>query len=302
MSKLYAVARGRIPGIYPTWDICRRQIHKFPNARFKAFFSHQEAEAFIREHAGPSLLIPDETKREEKELTPSSCGRCKNSLESQVAPALRLRLNTPMKKTKFQIKAEKKRLAPAQTKRLVKTFAPSSIVCWTDGSCLSNPGGPGGAAALLQVPLHLQSVLETKLARDFTPSSSEAGLAALRLATANEFSVCESLPTCTNNVAELTGVSLALQLVNALDRVVPITTCPIHIMTDSQYTQKVLSGEWQSHANLNLVKEIKKRVKERSNKGNTIEYHWVRGHCDIRENQLVDDMAGKAAIKAQKKM
>jgi len=46
-SKFYAVAVGRQPGIYSTWDECQSQVKGHSNARFKSFSSVEEAESFI---------------------------------------------------------------------------------------------------------------------------------------------------------------------------------------------------------------------------------------------------------------
>lgn len=36
-SKIYAVRKGRVPGIYFTWDDCKAQTDGFPGAKFKSF-------------------------------------------------------------------------------------------------------------------------------------------------------------------------------------------------------------------------------------------------------------------------
>lgn len=46
-KKYYAVAKGRTPGIYLTWDDCKKQVEHFPGAVYKSFPSVQEAEQFI---------------------------------------------------------------------------------------------------------------------------------------------------------------------------------------------------------------------------------------------------------------
>lgn len=46
-KKYYAVAKGRTPGIYFTWEDCRKQIHEYTGAEFKGFTTIQEAEQFI---------------------------------------------------------------------------------------------------------------------------------------------------------------------------------------------------------------------------------------------------------------
>lgn len=46
-KKYYAVVKGRTPGIYFTWEDCRKQIHEYPGAEFKGFSTIEEAEQFI---------------------------------------------------------------------------------------------------------------------------------------------------------------------------------------------------------------------------------------------------------------
>lgn len=47
MSKYYAVAVGRTPGIYTTWDEARRQVDRFSDAKYKSFTTRAEAERYI---------------------------------------------------------------------------------------------------------------------------------------------------------------------------------------------------------------------------------------------------------------
>lgn len=47
--KYYAVRIGRNPGIYHTWDECKRETMGFKGASFKKFSTSEDAEAFINE-------------------------------------------------------------------------------------------------------------------------------------------------------------------------------------------------------------------------------------------------------------
>lgn len=47
MSKFYAVARGRQPGIYSSWDEAKAQVNGYPRALYKSFKTQTDAEAFI---------------------------------------------------------------------------------------------------------------------------------------------------------------------------------------------------------------------------------------------------------------
>eukprot|EP00947_MAST-08B_sp_MAST-8B-sp1_P006150 g6150.t1 len=46
----YAVARGRQPGIYTTWNDCKAQTDGFTGAIFKGFFSEADAQQFLAEN------------------------------------------------------------------------------------------------------------------------------------------------------------------------------------------------------------------------------------------------------------
>lgn len=46
--KFYGVRNGRIPGIYSSWNECKKQIDKFPNAIFKSFPTEKEAQDYVQ--------------------------------------------------------------------------------------------------------------------------------------------------------------------------------------------------------------------------------------------------------------
>jgi ribonuclease HI len=46
-KKYYAVAKGRTPGIYDTWDECKEQVYHFSGAVYKSFSTLEEAQEFI---------------------------------------------------------------------------------------------------------------------------------------------------------------------------------------------------------------------------------------------------------------
>ena len=45
--KYYAVKEGRVPGIYLSWDDCKKQVMGYSGAVYKSFSSETEAKAFI---------------------------------------------------------------------------------------------------------------------------------------------------------------------------------------------------------------------------------------------------------------
>lgn len=44
--KFYAVKKGKVPGIYTSWEACKSMVHGFPGAVYKSFPTREEAEAF----------------------------------------------------------------------------------------------------------------------------------------------------------------------------------------------------------------------------------------------------------------
>ena len=45
-KKYYAVQKGRVPGVYLTWDECKKQVDGFSGAAFKSFSTMEEARQF----------------------------------------------------------------------------------------------------------------------------------------------------------------------------------------------------------------------------------------------------------------
>ena len=48
-GKFYAVKKGKVPGIYTSWDACKSMVHGFPGAVYKGFATRAEAEQFLGE-------------------------------------------------------------------------------------------------------------------------------------------------------------------------------------------------------------------------------------------------------------
>lgn len=46
-SKFYAVRKGKTPGIYESWEACKRNVDGYPGAQYKSFKTRKEAEQFV---------------------------------------------------------------------------------------------------------------------------------------------------------------------------------------------------------------------------------------------------------------
>jgi ribonuclease HI len=60
MKKLYAVKKGRKPGIYRSWEECNAQVCRFSKGEYKSFKTYEEAVAFMEGknfEVGPKPLV-----------------------------------------------------------------------------------------------------------------------------------------------------------------------------------------------------------------------------------------------------
>jgi len=56
--KFYGVRRGRTPGVFTSWDACRKQVIKFSSAEYKSFPTREEASAYV---SGTENIMDDTT-------------------------------------------------------------------------------------------------------------------------------------------------------------------------------------------------------------------------------------------------
>ncbi len=63
-KKYYVVKKGITPGIYLTWDDCKKMVDGYPGAVYKGFATLAEAEAFLNGSAGVAVPVSNaETKK-----------------------------------------------------------------------------------------------------------------------------------------------------------------------------------------------------------------------------------------------
>lgn len=58
--KFYAVRKGSRPGIYQTWEECKRQVHGFAGAEYKSFGTPEEARRYLEGGADAAAAGPSE--------------------------------------------------------------------------------------------------------------------------------------------------------------------------------------------------------------------------------------------------
>ena len=131
------------------------------------------------------------------------------------------------------------------------------FVAYTDGSCLDNPDGPSGFAAVI-----------------------------LAEASGRIWEMAEHLPSSTNNRAEWSGLATAV-LFSPPDS-------HLLVYTDSQYVLNVALGRWKRRANLDLWQAWDEL---RRTHPLDLELEWVRGHSADPGNERADALATQAAFR-----
>lgn len=154
------------------------------------------------------------------------------------------------------VPSKAERSAERKTAAAAKALAPGAVPAgaWTvyaDGACSGNPG-PAGLGIVLVAP-------DGKMQDGF-----------------------EYLGTATNNVAELTAILRAAEIVPDGDAAV--------VHTDSQYAIGVLTKGWKAKANQELIASVKTALAKRM--GWKIVY--VPGHAGVPLNERADELAREA--------
>ncbi|HEY8380295.1 MAG TPA: ribonuclease H, partial [Nannocystis sp.] len=143
----------------------------------------------------------------------------------------------------------------AQAVREEPSRAPteSTIIIHTDGACSGNPG-PAGIGVVIE---RGDEIIEHS----------------------------EFIGEGTNNVAELTAILRALELLRPEDK-----DAHILLYTDSGWSLGVLIGGWKAKANLELIQQIKEKLPQFPN----LELLKVRGHAGQSGNEEADELATMA--------
>ncbi|KAI4878539.1 hypothetical protein NFI96_034617, partial [Prochilodus magdalenae] len=150
-SFFYAVRKGHNPGVYQTWDECKFQVEKFPQAQYKKFASEVDAWAFVRnEETGISLKRADEPQLP-KSIPAGTKRACEDDIDDE----------TSLKRFKLPKEPLQPNTSAAGTSSEGFTYMGDAVVVYTDGCCTGN--GKTGARAGIGVywgPDHPLNVAE----------------------------------------------------------------------------------------------------------------------------------------------
>lgn len=79
-KKYYVVKKGKTPGIYLTWDDCKKMVNGYPGAVYKGFTTLAEAEAFLNGTVNTGTVSQSESRK--------SMGASKLNAVSEELPAI----------------------------------------------------------------------------------------------------------------------------------------------------------------------------------------------------------------------
>lgn len=145
---------------------------------------------------------------------------------------------------------------PAKTSKAVAAPAAlpgDAIIIYTDGACSGNPGPMGIGAVIMDGE--------------------------------DRKEISEYLGTGTNNIAELTAIERALQIIPKDER-----NRLVVVHTDSSYSIGLLEKGWKAKANTELVARIRTLTKDFGQ----LRFVKVRGHAGVPENERCDLLATSA--------
>lgn len=231
MKKIYAVKVGRQTGLFSTWAECEAQVKGFTGAKFKGFSSKKEAEDWL---SGKAAKEGAAGSTAQKKYSSGSAARGKGRMESAAEPETE-----------------------------------TDYIIYTDGSCLRNPDGPGGWAAVI----------------------IDTGTGEIR-------ELHEGSPSTTNNRMELSAA------IGALSAIEDGTTVALY--TDSQYMKNAFTRNWLRNWKRNgwktsqgtdvLNKDLWLRLDELFGR-HQVFFRWVKGHAGNTYNERCDVLARSEAMK-----
>ncbi|KAL0227831.1 hypothetical protein RCL1_003974 [Eukaryota sp. TZLM3-RCL] len=249
----YAVAVGRVPGIYDNYEQCKEQVLGFPGQNFKKFKTREEAEDYLRmvNEEAEDYTVDDY----EPEYDPFA-------QQSEIEP--------PLKRVHVE-GLDEVDLDDSEVTEEVSFDGTEEFVLYTDGSCYNNgKSGAKAGFAFIAVPhksCHLQG-----LARCYGPVRTESK---------------------TNNTAEFSAVLAALYWLNSLPRIADRDAkFPIEIITDSQLVMNLIKGSWKPSADSmrSFTEETKRLMNSSPLNKFRFEIRWIAGH-KYRWNNYADRLA-----------
>jgi len=266
----YAVAKGRRPGVYLSWEECEAQTVGFGGARYKKFLNAADAEAYVAQFNASTS-------------SSSSTSTAANAPATSVTPVLPPVPPSP-RKNKIYTRPE-------------FTSGPASAHASTSNG--------SGRANLEQQKIQDETgwmvVYSDGACKGNGKAESFAGIG-VWWGRDDPRNLAERCPgSQTNNRAELIAIVRALETA-------PQTKQPMVIKTDSQYSMNCLQSwmpKWLANGffsstgqpvkNEGVIRYISALLDQRALAGQKVTFQYVRGHVGEEGNEGADRLANVGA-------
>ena len=150
---------------------------------------------------------------------------------------------------------------------MVNEVSASALVCFTDGSCLPNPG-PCSAGAVIYHPDGQEECIKR-------PVTAYGSILLGELVAI--LSVTEHLTTNNSHIQHR----------------------QIRIFSDSQTAVGIITLNWVPDHYLHVIKKINENISSLESKGWNLEIVWTPGHSEVQGNDVADRLAKEAAMEAK---
>lgn len=258
MAMYYAVAKGRKPGIYMTWNECKLQVNQFPGPVFKKFSTQQEAENFIKQKTGQGTA---------KKATTSTFGKRLRS-QDEKAPGVENK-KPAAKKMKQDNSEECKKTIYIESKKVSGEFSVDGdgyVNVYTDGACSSNGG-----------------------------KNARAGIG-VWFGDNNPLNVSEPvIGRATNNMAEIQAVTVAARQAQeaGIKNLKVNTDSKFLISCANDWMPKWKANGWKTSTNKPVINKTELLEMEQALKPLNVNWNHVNGHVGIYGNEMADQLARK---------
>ncbi|XP_076674806.1 ribonuclease H1 [Andrena cerasifolii] len=253
----YAVAKGRKPGIYSTWDQCKTQVHQYSGPVYKKFSSQAEAENFIKQNA-------NSTKGNKLSVAAPAFG--KRSLQQRSASSDASNEKPSSKKRKLIVINElnSECTAPKKTPSDYIIDKDGYVNVYTDGACSKN--GRKGSRAGIGVwfgddhPMNVSKALEGR---------------------------------ATNNHAEIQAVTVAARQAKkaGIENLKINTDSQFLLYCIQTWMPKWKNNGWKTVSNKPVINKVELLEMEEALVSLNIKWNHVNGHVGIYGNEMADKLA-----------
>ncbi|XP_078041766.1 ribonuclease H1 [Augochlora pura] len=267
----YAVAKGRKPGIYNTWDECKAQVYQYPDAVFKKFPSQEAAQTFIQEKTSNVKAKVNSVKKEAKNVQTLDNTTLLVRKRSLPAKDRLVEKKLPTKKIKLIAISDIPSTSTEQTSSSGFIIDDDGYVnVYTDGACTSN--GYKNARAGLGVWFgqdHPLNVSQPVIGR------------------------------ATNNNAEIQAVTMAARKAkeSGIEKLKIITDSKFLIKCITTWMPKWKRNGWKTVDGNPVINKVELLEMEEALKSLQIAWKHVNGHVGIHGNEMADKLARAGCTK-----